>query len=350
VRRLILSVLIDTYNHEKYIEQCVLSAVEQDFPASDYEIVVVDDGSTDRTAEIVERIAARPPRPVSVRLVRKKNGGQASAFNVGVRESRGEVVAFLDGDDWFAPGKLTAVMRALEANPQIAAATHGYHRFEEETKEETVCVPGAEKLLTLATPEAAREALRESRYLLMGALTIRKEMLDRIMPVPEELVFCADGPIALGALAGGVYALDQPLFWYRYHANNLYAAAGRDRKRARRRLRMSERAFECVEDVLNRLGVEPDRVRAFLYPSWIDGSRSGLRSAGGSRLRTFRTEMRAFRLECERPSLRYRLFKYLVVGAGALLLSPQLFYKGRDWYAQRGLGRVRERFASNRGG
>src|SRR5580704_17753013 len=45
----ILSVLIDTYNHERYIEQAVLSAIEQDFPASDYEIVVVDDGSTDRT-------------------------------------------------------------------------------------------------------------------------------------------------------------------------------------------------------------------------------------------------------------------------------------------------------------
>src|ERR1700691_950785 len=98
-----LSVLIDTYNHERYIEQAVVSAIEQDFPASEYEIVVVDDGSTDRTPAIVRKFEPR------VRLLRKKNGGQASAFNVALPDLCGEVIAFLDGDDWFAPGKLTAV-------------------------------------------------------------------------------------------------------------------------------------------------------------------------------------------------------------------------------------------------
>jgi glycosyltransferase involved in cell wall biosynthesis len=90
----ILSVLIDTYNHERYIEQAVVSAIEQDFAASEYEIIVVDDGSTDRTPEIVRKFAPR------VRLLRKRNGGQASAFNAAFPELRGDVIAFLDGDDW----------------------------------------------------------------------------------------------------------------------------------------------------------------------------------------------------------------------------------------------------------
>ncbi|MGH7836756.1 MAG: glycosyltransferase family 2 protein, partial [Candidatus Binataceae bacterium] len=76
----IISVVVDTYNQERYIEQAIVSVLEQDFPAADMEILVVDDGSTDRTPEIVHKFAPR------VRLLRKKNGGQASAFNAAIPE------------------------------------------------------------------------------------------------------------------------------------------------------------------------------------------------------------------------------------------------------------------------
>src|ERR1700683_4600223 len=98
--RPLLSVLIDTYNHERFIEQAIVSVLEQDVAEADREIVVVDDGSTNRPPEIVRKFEPR------VRLIRKKNGGQASAFNIGIPECRGEIIAFLDGDDWWAPGKL----------------------------------------------------------------------------------------------------------------------------------------------------------------------------------------------------------------------------------------------------
>ncbi len=75
--KIFASVLIDTYNHERFIEQAIVSVLEQDFPAADREIIVVDDGSTDRTAEIVRKFEPH------VRLLRKENGGQASAFNAG---------------------------------------------------------------------------------------------------------------------------------------------------------------------------------------------------------------------------------------------------------------------------
>ena len=69
-----VSVLIDTYNHERFIEEAIVSVLEQDFPASDREIVVVDDGSSDQTPEIVRKFEPR------VRLLRKTNGGQGSAL------------------------------------------------------------------------------------------------------------------------------------------------------------------------------------------------------------------------------------------------------------------------------
>src|SRR5437867_4724210 len=114
-----VSVLIDTYNHERFIEQAIVSVLEQDFPAADREIIVVDDGSTDGTPEIVKKFEPR------VRLLRKENGGQASAFNAGIPECQGEIVAFLDGDDWWAPNKLTCVTGALTSDAAVGLVGHG---------------------------------------------------------------------------------------------------------------------------------------------------------------------------------------------------------------------------------
>src|SRR6266852_3372319 len=97
-----ISVLIDTYNHERFIERAIVSVLEQDVSEAEREIIVVDDGSVDRTPEIVRKFEPR------VRLLRKANGGQASAFNAGIPECVGEIVALLDGDDWWAPRKLGA--------------------------------------------------------------------------------------------------------------------------------------------------------------------------------------------------------------------------------------------------
>src|SRR5882672_8675367 len=114
-----VSVLIDTYNHERFIEQAITSVLEQDFSAGDREVIVVDDGSTDRTAEIVRKFEPQ------VRLIRKANGGQASAFNKGIPECRGEIVAFLDGDDWWAQGKLTEVTKAMQEDASVGLVGHG---------------------------------------------------------------------------------------------------------------------------------------------------------------------------------------------------------------------------------
>ncbi len=114
-----ISVLVDTYNHERFIEDALVSVLEQDVAEAECEVIVVDDGSTDRTAEIVGKFAPR------VRLIRKENGGQASAFNAGIPECAGEIVAFLDGDDWWAPGKLKAVAEALASDEKIGLVGHG---------------------------------------------------------------------------------------------------------------------------------------------------------------------------------------------------------------------------------
>src|SRR5712675_227407 len=113
-----VTALVDTYNQEAFIEQAIESVLQQDFPAGDTEILVVDDGSTDRTSELLRKFAPR------VRILRKANGGQASAFNAAIPETRGEIVAFLDGDDWWAPGKLTGVMEVFAKDAAVGLVGH----------------------------------------------------------------------------------------------------------------------------------------------------------------------------------------------------------------------------------
>src|SRR5256885_11768947 len=215
----LITALIDTYNHERYIEQTLVSVLEQGLSREELEIVVVDDGSTDGTASVIQKFAPR------VKHLRKKNGGQASAFNAGFAESRGEIVAILDGDDWWAKGKLAAVAEGLEWNAEVAAVGHGYYEFHEETKEMRVRVPAGRSVVNVETREATRAARGAWPFLLPSALTVRRSLLEWIMPLAEEMVFMADTAIQAAAGARGGVGLGGPPCYYRHHGGELYAIA-----------------------------------------------------------------------------------------------------------------------------
>jgi len=107
------SVVIPTYNRAGYVCQAVDSVLAQ--TCSDLEIIVVDDGSEDDTAQVLERY--RDP----VRIIRQENTGMAGARNRGIRETRGELVGLLDSDDRWEPRLLETVARAFDRHPEIGA-------------------------------------------------------------------------------------------------------------------------------------------------------------------------------------------------------------------------------------
>ena len=251
------------------------------------------------------------------------------------------MVALLDGDDWWANGKLAAVIESLEQHPEASAVGHGRYEVQEKTNEVKVYTPETTKHLHLETPEAAREACLGWTFLLTSAITVRKRILEQVTPIPEVLVFSADAPIAMAAMAGGTRLLEQPLFYYRQHSDNRYAIDPRDITKLRRRSEMDERMFEVLESLLTGLGVSSESVDALLFPRWSYTSRLNLRTYGGSRLKAFRTEMRHFRSTYKRSRKGHRLYQCLVPLA-ALLLPPRQFYEIHDWYAERFLGRFRK--------
>lgn len=106
-----ISVIVPMYNVEGYVGDCLRSVLEQDFPL--IEVIVVDDGSTDASARIVDRIAAGDRR---VRLLSQPNAGQGPARNRALRLARGEFVIFVDSDDLVPPGSFRYLVAALRAS------------------------------------------------------------------------------------------------------------------------------------------------------------------------------------------------------------------------------------------
>lgn len=121
-RQPLVSVVVPAYNVKQYLGRCVSSILEQTY--TNIEIVLVDDGSTDGTSELCDRVAVTDSR---VHVIHKANGGQAEARNVALSHCRGTWIASVDSDDFVSPVFIEAlVCAAMETNSPIAAVPAGF--------------------------------------------------------------------------------------------------------------------------------------------------------------------------------------------------------------------------------
>ena len=112
----LISIILCTYNRGHLIERAIRSVFRQTW--KDWELIIVDDGSTDGSGALLSSFARRTP---GVRYFRQENRGPASARNVGLRRARGEYVAFLDSDDEYTPGHLARMARYLGDHRRLDA-------------------------------------------------------------------------------------------------------------------------------------------------------------------------------------------------------------------------------------
>ena len=224
-----VSILIDTYNHERFIEEAVASVLAQDFPSNDREILVVDDGSTDRTPEILAKFTPH------IRILRKPNGGQASAFNHALPQCQGEIISMLDGDDWWAPNKVSSAVAGFAAHPSAGIVGHGSVEVYPDGSTRTETIREAPHFRIDSLQGARLFRLRKS-FLGTCRMSCRADLLRRILPVPESLVFEADEYIfTLAAFFADIVVLREPLLFYRIHGQNLFHLSGGGLTSARRK-------------------------------------------------------------------------------------------------------------------
>lgn len=108
-----LSIIIPLYNKEEHIEHCLKSLFNQDLPSNEYEIIVVDDGSTDDSFTVVQHIAEKHS---NIKLFRQQNMGPSAARNNGLEMASGDYVYFLDADDYLASNVLNGLLDLAESN------------------------------------------------------------------------------------------------------------------------------------------------------------------------------------------------------------------------------------------
>ncbi len=336
--KIFASVLIDTYNHERFIEQAIVSVLEQDFPAADREIIVVDDGSTDRTAEIVKKFGPR------VRLLRKENGGQASAFNAGIPECKGEIIAFLDGDDWWAREKLLSVSEILATDPAVGMVGHAIIESFDNGKEKIVALERQERL-RLTTVRAAQVFRLHRAYLGASRLTLRAEIAKRILPVPEELEFEADEYLfTLAAVMADFVILKDAMSHYRIHGGNLFVAANPKSGGLQRKQRVLAALFRALRRELPTHGASREVADCMLEMVGAEATQLRLMVNGGASWETYSVESTVYRIHHADASWTQKLYRQLTM-IPALVLPPKWFYAAKrrlarqPWYI-----RIREKY------
>ncbi|UFP96580.1 glycosyltransferase [Gloeobacter morelensis] len=244
-----VSVVIPAFNALRYLPRTVDSALAQSF--GDFEVLIVDDESTDGTADWVRTIADR-----RVRLLEQKNQGAAAARNAGIRQARGEYIAFLDADDLWEPAKLERQVACLDARPEVGVV-YTWVRVIDQDGEPTGSLyrPGDEGRIW---PQLVRV-----NNIYPSAAMVRRQCFERVGLFDLELRFAEDWEMWLRIAADYAFAvLREPLMRYRRHPqckSKKSSEAGL--------LKVMDKAFERGPEHLQHLKAECYG-RIYLYLGW----------------------------------------------------------------------------------
>lgn len=229
----LVSILINNFNYSQYVSCSIDSALHQTYP--NIEVIVVDDGSTDDSKAVIEGYGNR------IHAVFKENGGQASAFNAGFAASKGEIICFLDSDDYFSPHKVDTLVQALQENPNCQWLIHRMDHVDNEGQPIEIEEKEEEERLLKATGDYRQLArYKKIPFILPAttALAFKRELLEEIMPVPQDLRITADNYLKFASLIKSpVVVCDQVLSSQRIHGNNLYTNIDRSSKVFRKKSR-----------------------------------------------------------------------------------------------------------------
>jgi glycosyltransferase involved in cell wall biosynthesis len=238
----VVSVLISNYNYGRFLEQAIRSALEQTY--SNLQVIVCDDGSTDESLQIADALATEDDR---VKVLRKENGGQASAFNAGFTLCTGEIVCFLDADDIFNSEKVERCVDAF-ASTNAGLLVHQMMIVDENGRN-LQRIPTFTRFEQGWIGERVIERGGRWRWGPTSAVAIRRQIGSRVFPMPE-LGFRTDADtfvLMLAPLLTPICGLEEILAFYRLHGSNAFG----QRKLDSRAVERTRRALTISIDAVN---------------------------------------------------------------------------------------------------
>jgi glycosyltransferase involved in cell wall biosynthesis len=217
-----VSVIMAVYNEERFLVESVESVLAQSF--GDFELIISDDGSSDDTPAIAQSLAERDPE--RIRTIRaERNQGKPFALNRALAIRRGELIAWLDGDDVMLPQKLERQVRALDADPEAVGCSHDAEMFESDSGR----VIG--RFSTVANGRPLRsggiEMWFDPTYKMLPSATMIRASACPPGGFDERLTFTNDWLFDIEVFRQGrCIAIDDVLVRYRRHADNFTTRAG----------------------------------------------------------------------------------------------------------------------------
>lgn len=269
-----VSVVIATYNRANYLRDTIDSVLGQRF--QNFELIVVDDGSTDETREVVASYGTR------VQFIYQENQGPSAARNLGVRQARAEWIAIQDSDDLCAPNHLETLYGYIKTHPDCGMVfANGSYLDGPEHNRDTI-IPKT-KSLRLAKRGVRLEDLFDKSIVRLQAALISKHCYDEIGGHDESLRICMDLDLAFRLFSRYPVAyLDEVVFSYRRHSGNMGA---NQELRLSENIRVIEKLLADNDHAETLLGKRRIAARlAYRYyrlakGRWKQGSRAEARQA-----------------------------------------------------------------------
>ena len=208
----LITIGVSAYNRVNYLPFCLDSLLSQSYP--NCEIIVVDDGSTDGTAELMQKSYPQ------VKYIKKENGGDASAKNVVAQTGSGEYIVFNDSDDVFYPDTVERLYNAIDKNSPCSCSYGTYQTIDAEGRE----LPTKRKMTDFPSGDITEKLLKHIIVNSCGTLMPRRFFLE-CGSFDTALRVCHDWALFLEmSLKGKFYAVQEPVFLRRRHGSNLSSA------------------------------------------------------------------------------------------------------------------------------
>ncbi len=245
----LVSIVINNFNYARYLSQSIDSALSQTHPFT--EVVVVDDASADESRSVIRRYGER-----IIPILLDQNGGQGAAMNAGFRASRGEIVIFLDSDDYLYPRAAEQVLSAW--TPGISKVQYRLHLVDRKGGEIDF-FPAPE--IRFDSGDVVPLLLAAGRYetTVTSGNAFSRDALEKILPIPQdEFRLAADGYlVTLVPFFGPVVSLEEPLGAYRQHGENAWAHGSNGLSgRLRHALLHDAHRYGALRETARKLGLE----------------------------------------------------------------------------------------------
>jgi hypothetical protein len=234
-----VSIIIDNYNYAQFLRQAIDSALSQS--RHDLEIIVVDDGSTDDSSTVISEYGDR------IHAIFQANGKQAAALNTGFAASKGDIILFLDADDYLFPDAVNQIVAAL--TPEIGKVHFRLQVVDGHNQPLDYFIPSVGMELT--SGEVWHKLLETSSYVSapMSGNAYRRTTLEPVFPIPDAYKTTADDYLMMSTpfYAGKLASINQPLGAYRVHEDNQWALTTVSGSRFRRFVNHDLQNFELLQ-------------------------------------------------------------------------------------------------------